>query len=45
MVVPVYFAGIFNILGLLPVGLLLGLVVVEAVGVLGPGGDVDLYAE
>lgn len=45
MIVPKYFAGVFDILCLFAVGLILGLVVIEPVGIFDPGRDVDFYAE
>jgi hypothetical protein len=44
VVVSVNFAGIFDIVSLLAVGLLLRLVIIEAMGILGPGGNVYLDA-
>lgn len=45
MIVSEYFAWILDVLSLLPVGLILGLVVVQSVRVLCPGGNVDFDAE
>ena len=44
-VVSVYLTGAFDVLNLFGIVVFLGLVVVETVGVLVPGGYVDLYAE
>jgi hypothetical protein len=44
VVVPVNFTRIFDVLSFSAVGVLLRFVVVETVGILGPGGDVDLDA-
>ena len=44
MVVSVNFAGIFDIVGLFAVRLLLGLVIIETMGILGPGRNAYLNA-
>jgi len=44
VIISVNFAGIFYIMGFFAIGVFLGLVVVETVGIFNPGGDVDLNA-
>ena len=41
MIISIDFAWIFDILSFFSIGVFLGLIIIEAMGVFGPGGDVD----